>query len=147
MIKIILTVGHKLPFTYSNFMRWSERIEFKGISDFIRLPLELWHCWLGIRKSIWPVKNWVMRWWHGYLSGMRCKWFAYGPADATATLLSLALLKFRMIFTFLVLTYPGCPGKEATKWVFVFWFHQKLEVMEKVAISEYFHGDGKKHIV
>jgi len=25
------------------------------------LPSVLWHCWLGIRKSIWPVKNWVMK--------------------------------------------------------------------------------------
>jgi len=23
------------------------------------------------------------------------------------------------VFTFLVLAYPGCPGKEAVKWVFV----------------------------
>ena len=30
-------------------------------------------------------KNWVMRYWRGYLSGVRWKWFAYGPADATAT--------------------------------------------------------------
>ena len=46
----------------------------------------LWHCWLGVRKSIQPVKNWVVRYWHGYLSGVRCKWFArYGPADVTAT--------------------------------------------------------------
>ena len=25
-----------------------------------------------------------MRCWHGYLSGAKCKWLAYGPADATA---------------------------------------------------------------
>jgi len=43
-------------------------------------------------------KNWVVRYWDGYLSGVRCKWFAYGPADATATWSSLALLKSRMIY-------------------------------------------------
>jgi len=43
------------------------------------------HCWLGGRNSIWPVKNWVMRCWCGYLSGAKCRWFAYGPADATST--------------------------------------------------------------
>jgi len=32
------------------------------------LPSVLWHRWLGIRKSIQPVKNWVMRCWCGYLS-------------------------------------------------------------------------------
>ena len=46
---------------------------------------------------------------------------AYGPADATATPLSLASLKSRMLFTFLVLAYPGCPGEEAVKWVVV-WY-------------------------
>ena len=30
-------------------------------------------------------KNWVMRHWCGYLSGARCRFFAYGPADATAS--------------------------------------------------------------
>ena len=24
-------------------------------------PSVLWHCWFGVRKSIWPVKNWAMR--------------------------------------------------------------------------------------
>ena len=47
-------------------------------------PSVLWHCWLGGRKGIRPVKNWVVRCWHGYLSGARCK-LAYRPADATAT--------------------------------------------------------------
>ena len=39
-----------------------------------------------------------MSYWHGYLSGARCKWFAHGPADATATPSSLASLKSRMIY-------------------------------------------------
>jgi len=54
-------------------------------------------------------KNWVVRYWHGYLSGARCKLFAYGPGYATATPSSLAPVK--EWFTFLVLAYPGCPGK------------------------------------
>ena len=32
---------------------------------------------LGIRKSIWSVKNWMMWCWYGYLSGVRCRLFAY----------------------------------------------------------------------
>ena len=43
---------------------------------------------LGVRKSIQPVKNWVMGYWRGYLSAVWRKWFAYGPADATATVIS-----------------------------------------------------------
>jgi len=50
----------------------------------IRRPSVLWCCWLGSRKGIRPVKNWVVGCWRGYLSGMRCR-LAYGPADATAT--------------------------------------------------------------
>jgi len=63
----------------------------------VNLPSVLWHCGFGIRKSTRPVKNWVMRWWHGYLSEAKCKWFAYGPADATATPSSLASLKSRLV--------------------------------------------------
>jgi len=33
-----------------------------------------------------------MRCWQDYLSEARCKWFAYGPADATTTPLSLVSL-------------------------------------------------------
>jgi len=39
-----------------------------------------------------------MRYWHGYLSLASCKWFAYGPADATATPSSLAPVKSRMVY-------------------------------------------------
>jgi len=55
----------------------------------------------------------IMRYWHGYLLGVRCKWFAYDPADATATPSSLASLKswsskIQIGFTFLVPAYPCC---------------------------------------
>jgi len=74
------------------------RSDFNGkLATF--LPSVLWHCWLDIRKSIRPVKNWVMRCWRGYISGVTCKWFACGPADATATLSSLASLKSRLVWT------------------------------------------------
>ena len=48
------------------------------------MPSVLWRCWLGGRKGIWPVKNWVVGCWHGYLPGVRCR-LASGSADATAT--------------------------------------------------------------
>jgi len=56
----------------------------------------LWHCSLGGRKGIWPIKNWVLGCWHGYLSESRCR-LAYGSADATATHLSLASVKCSLI--------------------------------------------------
>jgi len=60
----------------------------------------LWRCWLGSRKGIRPVKNWVVGSWRGYLSGVRCR-LAYGPADATATYcLLLASVKSRSVLPF-----------------------------------------------
>jgi len=64
------------------------------------LPSVLWDCWLGIRKSISPIRNWVMRSRSTYRSGARCKSFASGPADATATPLYLASLKSRLVQPF-----------------------------------------------
>jgi len=86
---------------------------------FQSLPSVFWHCWLGVRNSIRPVKNWVMRCWHGYLPGARCKWFAYGSADTTAIPSFPASSKSRLVISFLLLAYPCCPGKDAIKWVSV----------------------------
>ena len=44
---------------------------------------------IGSQEEHAALKTWLMRYWHGYLSGARCKWLAYGPADATATPSSL----------------------------------------------------------
>jgi len=46
-------------------------------------PSVLWHCWLGVRRR--PVKNCMVGCWYGYLSGVRCRLFVRGPADATAS--------------------------------------------------------------
>ena len=46
----------------------------------MKMPSVLWHCWLGVGKSIRPVKSRVMTCWCGCLSVARCKWFAYGLA-------------------------------------------------------------------
>ena len=54
----------------------------RNVCDFPWLPSVL--CWLGVRKSVWPVKieSWLMK--YGLvISGARCRFFAYGPADAT----------------------------------------------------------------
>ena len=72
-------------------------------------PSVLWCCWLGSRKGIRHVKNWVVGYWHGYLFGARCR-LAYGPADATATH-CLFFSKIHIGFTFLVPAHPGSPGQ------------------------------------
>jgi len=75
------------------------------------VPSVLWRCWLGGRKGIWPVKNWVVGCWHGYLSGARCR-LAYSPADVSC------FSKIQVGFTFLVPAHPGSPGKRAIKPVY-----------------------------
>jgi len=55
---------------------------------------------LGGSKGIRPLKTEWWWYWYGYLSGVRCNWFAYGPTDATATPSSLASLKSRMVLPF-----------------------------------------------
>ena len=44
-------------------------------------------------------------------SGVRCKWFAYGPGDAHHPIIS-CFIKIQTGLAFLVPAYPGCPGKE-----------------------------------
>ena len=73
-------------------------------NSYMYKPSVFWRCWLGGRKGIWPVKKYgVMRCWRGYLSGVRCKWFAYGSADAIATPSSLTTTILRSF----VRDYPG----------------------------------------
>ena len=66
------------------FLHLSRASQYQKGNTNLVWPSVLWRCWLGGRKGIQPVKNWVVRCWRGYLSGARCR-LAYGPADATAT--------------------------------------------------------------
>ena len=58
--------------------------------------LVLWHCWLGVRKSIRPVK---IEWWG--VGVVICRLFAYGPAKTASSLASfksrlVLLIRFRL---------------------------------------------------
>jgi len=92
---------------------------YKWFKDF---SASRWRCWLGGRKGIRPVKNWVVECWRGYLSGARRK-LAYGPADATATH-CLLLSKIQTGFTFLVPADPGSPGQRAISSAILNIFHE-----------------------
>ena len=73
-------------------LRCDSRV-FRSVTSSSRVCQVLWRCWLGVRKSIRPVQ---IEWWGVdvvvNLSGVRCRLFAYGPADAK-TLSSLASFK------------------------------------------------------
>jgi len=70
---------------------------------------------LGGRKGIRPVKT---GWWGAgvVICLERGADLHNGSADATAIIVSCSS-KIQIGFTFLVPAYPGCPGKEAVKWL------------------------------
>jgi len=81
------------------------------------VPSVLWRCWLGGRKGIRPVKNWVVSCWCGYLSGARCR---LAHAQLMPLLLTISCSsKIQIGFTFLVPAHPGSPGQRAVKRVCV----------------------------
>ena len=81
------------------------------------LPSVLWHCWLGGKKGIWPVKN--------LSGGVLVPLSVWRGADLhMAQLMPLPLTvscfsKIQIGFTFLVLADPCSPGKRAVKRVCV----------------------------
>ena len=62
------------------------------------LPSVLWCCWLGGRKGIRPVKNWVVGCCRGYLSGAGCR--RVWPSWCHCHSLSLASVKSRLVLPF-----------------------------------------------
>jgi len=68
------------------------------------LPSVLWRCWLGrgIRNGIWPVKNWVVGCWRGYLGwGADLHIAQQMPLPLTISCCS----KSRLVLIFLVLPF------------------------------------------
>jgi len=69
------------------------------------LPSVLWRCWLDVRKSIWSEVQ------------MACIWSSWCHPPVIS-----CFIKIQLGLTFLMPAYPGCPGKEAVKWVLVLFF-------------------------
>jgi len=67
----------------------------------------LWHCWLGVRKSTRPARNWVA--WLSVWSAvyMICMWSSCWHCHPIIS----CFIKIQIDLTFLVLAYPGCPEK------------------------------------
>jgi len=78
----------------------------------------LWRCWLGGRKGIRPVKNWVVGCWRGYLSGARSDLHMAQLMPLPLTVTSFS--KIQIGFTFLVPAHLGRPGQRAVKRVCVY---------------------------
>jgi len=77
----------------------------------------LWHCWLGVRKSIRLVKNLsdevLVRLSVWSEVQMICIWFSWCHCHPIIS----CFIKISNGSAFLVPAYPGWPGKEAVKWV------------------------------
>ena len=74
------------------------------------LPSVLWRCWLGSRKGIRSVKKLsggVLAWLSVWSEVQTCIW----PGWCHCHSLSLASVKSRLVFTFLVPAHPDSPGK------------------------------------
>jgi len=102
---------------YGQVDKWGFLLKCTLLRPSVLLPSVLWHCWLGVRKSIRPVKNWVMGYWRGYLSGVWCKWFAWS-SWCHCHPSSLASVKSRMVYLSGA-GLPRCPGKKAVKCTYV----------------------------
>jgi len=77
---IAVPVGHVQSITYNTLSMYSDKYKYVDANQLVSV---VWHWWLGTRKSIRPVKKWVMGCRYGYLSGARCRLFVHGPVDAT----------------------------------------------------------------
>ena len=121
-----------VAFTFDTLRTCNEYLRILLVS---LLPSVFWCCWLGGRKAIRPVENWVVGWWRGYLSGARCG-LAYGPADATATH---------------CLAHPASPGQRAVKRVCVcvdtpsWWIHSLSVQLLRSNPCSATRGQGARH--
>jgi len=84
------------------------------------IPSVLWRCWLGGRKGIRPVNNWVLGWLGAGVvvcldRGADLHMTQLMPLPLTVSCFS----KIQIGFTFLVSAHPGSPGKRAVKRVCV----------------------------
>ena len=88
--------------------------------------LMLWHCWLGSRKGIRSVKNWVVGCWCGYRSGVRCRLGGWCHCYS----LSLASVKSRLVLPFWYrLTWAVLDKGPLNRCVCVWWFQVCLRVV------------------
>jgi len=78
-------------------------LDVQGCGQTNKSPSCCLQCFNTVCSASW--KKWVMRCWRGYMSGATCKWFAYGPAYATATWSYCALLECRTVYIFFAPAY------------------------------------------
>jgi len=91
---------------------------FCGVPRKGNVPSVLWHCWLGGRKGIPPVKK-LELWGTGMVICLERDADLHMAQLMPLTLTVSCFSKIQIGFTFLVLAHPGSPGKRAIKRVCV----------------------------
>jgi len=77
-------------------------VHLQCFNSFSATPSVLWHCWLGGRKGIRPVKNWVVGCWRGRLGwGADLHLAQQMPLPLTIS----CSIKSRLVLPFLVLPF------------------------------------------
>jgi len=71
IISCFIKIQNGLTFLVPAYVQPQQSTFFHWVS-FVQFAFSALTSWVGIRKSIRSVKNWVMRCWHGYLSAARC---------------------------------------------------------------------------
>jgi len=112
-----MPVWHKCLY-FGHFIQSAKKLKNWCICDTTLLPSMLWHCWLDVRKSFYPVKR--IKWWGTVVAvwseaQMICIWSCWCHCH----LIVSYFIKVQSSLIFLVPAYPGCPGKKAVKWVSV----------------------------
>ena len=77
------------------------------------LPSVLWHCWLGDRKGIRPIK--IERWGAGMVICLERGADLHMAQQIPLPLTVSCFSKIQIGFTFLVPAHPGSPGQRAVK--------------------------------
>jgi len=91
---------------------------------------------VGRQEGHSACKNWVVRCWHGYLSGARCR-LAYMAQLMPLPLTVSCFSKIQTGFTFLLPAHLGSPGQRAVKQVCVcYCYDTGNESVPKIILSD-----------
>ena len=92
------------------------------------MPSVLWRCWLGGRKGIRPVKDWVVGWGAGVVVCLERGADLHMSQLMPLPLTVFCICKIQIVFTFLVPAHPDSPESrtKTVKWVCVYMFIQIL---------------------
>ena len=119
MVVVVVSIGYQYKdiSVLWSFVTTAVIFVYWLMCDLHLMPSVLWRCWLGGRKGIRPVKNWVVGCWRGVCleQGADLHMAQLMPLPLTVSCFS----KIQIGFTFLVPAHLDSPGKRAIKWVCV----------------------------